>query len=38
LPALGCGLGGLDWEKVKPLIEKVFRDDQTDVLVCEPMM
>ena len=21
LPALGCGLGGLDWEAVRPLIE-----------------
>jgi O-acetyl-ADP-ribose deacetylase (regulator of RNase III) len=22
IPKLGCGLGGLDWQKVKPLIEK----------------
>lgn len=24
LPALGCGLGGLDWEAVGPLIESAF--------------
>jgi O-acetyl-ADP-ribose deacetylase (regulator of RNase III) len=24
MPALGCGLGGLDWEDVEPLIEKAF--------------
>jgi len=24
LPALGCGLGGLDWEAVRPLIESAF--------------
>ena len=24
MPALGCGLGGLDWDNVKSLIEKAF--------------
>ncbi len=24
MPALGCGLGGLDWNEVKPLIENAF--------------
>jgi O-acetyl-ADP-ribose deacetylase (regulator of RNase III) len=24
LPPLGCGLGGLDWEQVRPLIEEAF--------------
>lgn len=24
VPALGCGLGGLDWEVVRPLIEQAF--------------
>ena len=26
LPALGCGLGGLKWEMVRPLIEGAFSD------------
>lgn len=24
IPPLGCGVGGLDWQEVKPLIEKAF--------------
>jgi len=24
MPALGCGLGGLDWKNVRPLIENAF--------------
>lgn len=33
-PWLGCGLGGLDWEKdVKPLVEKYFGDDDNFVVV-----
>jgi O-acetyl-ADP-ribose deacetylase (regulator of RNase III) len=26
IPALGCGLGGLDWNDVRPLIEEAFQD------------
>lgn len=26
IPPLGCGLGGLDWGDVRPLIENAFRD------------
>ena len=29
MPAIGCGLGGLDWADVKPLIEECL--DETDV-------
>lgn len=24
VPPLGCGLGGLNWQKVRPLIERAF--------------
>lgn len=38
IPPLGCGLGGLDWNEVRPLIEQAFRDlaDRVDVLIYEP--
>ena len=36
LPALGCGLGGLAWADVRPLIEQAFADLATDTLVFEP--
>ena len=37
MPALGCGLGGLDWNEVKPLIEKAFVDlSNVDVLLFLP--
>ncbi|HET6841473.1 MAG TPA: macro domain-containing protein [Candidatus Angelobacter sp.] len=26
IPPLGCGLGGLDWQEVRPLIEQAFAD------------
>lgn len=37
IPPLGCGLGGLDWADVRPLIERAF-EDLSDVrtLVFEP--
>ena len=38
MPPLGCGLGGLSWEKVKPLIESTFADvPAVRVLLYEPM-
>ena len=32
MPRIGCGLDGLDWNKVKPIIEKTL--GHLDVLVC----
>jgi len=31
IPALGCGLGGLDWNQVKPRIEAAFRPIEHNV-------
>ncbi|OQQ07837.1 hypothetical protein BK411_10790 [Vibrio splendidus] len=36
LPALGCGHGGLDWEKVKQLILKYLNTSPSHILVFEP--
>lgn len=36
LPALGCGHGGLNWEKVKIMIQKYLGDLKTKILVFEP--
>lgn len=34
-PKLGCGLGGLNWEKeVKPLMQKCFKDIDADIFIC----
>lgn len=36
IPPLGCGLGSLDWNKVRPLIEKYLGDLDLSVEVYEP--
>lgn len=36
IPALGCGLGGLNWGDVKPLIEDAFKDYDGRVIVFLP--
>lgn len=37
VPPLGCGLGGLDWEDVRPRIESAFRELlDVEVLLYEP--
>lgn len=36
LPALGCGHGGLDWERVKQLILKHLEKTSNKILVFEP--
>ncbi len=38
VPPLGCGLGGLDWREVRPLIEKAFSElPDVRVLLFEPV-
>lgn len=36
IPALGCGLGKLDWQEVKPMIEREFDDYRGTVYLFEP--
>lgn len=36
LPALGCGHGGLDWERVKGMINNYLGESITNILVFEP--
>lgn len=36
LPALGCGHGGLDWSRVKVMIERYLMDSPAQILVFEP--
>lgn len=36
LPALGCGHGGLDWERVKSMINNYLSEVSTKILVFEP--
>jgi hypothetical protein len=36
MPPLGCGLGGLSWSQVKPLIEKYLSNLPLEVFVYEP--
>ena len=37
IPPLGCGLGGLNWQDVKQMIENTFRDiNDVDIIVYEP--
>ena len=37
IPPLGCGLGGLDWKEVRPMIEKAFAElPDVEVLLYEP--
>ena len=37
LPALGVGLGGLDWRDVREIIEREFGDQSAiEVTICNP--
>lgn len=38
IPPLGCGLGGLGWNRVRPMIEQAFAGESgVDVLLYEPV-
>lgn len=36
IPPLGCGNGGLDWNKVKPMIEQALSGLDTEIMIYEP--
>lgn len=36
IPPLGCGNGGLDWAKVKPMMEQYLTDIPVDIHIYEP--
>lgn len=36
IPSLGSGNGGLDWNKVKPILEKYLADLDCDIYIYEP--
>jgi O-acetyl-ADP-ribose deacetylase (regulator of RNase III) len=36
IPPLGCGNGGLDWEKVKPMIEQALNGLEMEIIIYEP--
>ena len=33
MPLIGCGLDGLEWEKVSALIQEVFKDHKINIMV-----
>lgn len=36
IPALGCGCGGLKWDEVRPLIERILGQLDAHIMVYEP--
>lgn len=34
MPRIGCGLDRLEWEKVSVMIHTIFKDTDTEILVC----
>lgn len=37
IPPLGCGIGGLNWDDVKQLVENAFKDEDVHVHLYEPI-
>jgi hypothetical protein len=35
MPLIGCGLDKLEWNKVKSIIENIFKDTDYEILVCK---
>lgn len=33
LPRIGCGLDGLEWDKVKDMLHEVFGDESVEIVV-----
>lgn len=36
IPRIGCGIGGLDWSEVQPIVERELRDLDVTVVEYEP--
>lgn len=34
MPQIGCGIDGLEWDKVSALIKDIFKDMDMEILVC----
>ena len=34
MPKIGCGLDGLQYDKVEKIIKEVFKDTNIEILVC----
>lgn len=34
IPKIGCGHEGLDWDRVREIIEEVFEDTDVEILIC----
>ena len=34
IPAIGCGIDELEWDKVSAIIQDVFKDVSIEILVC----
>lgn len=35
MPLIGCGIDGLEWEKVSEILKTIFNDTDIEILVCK---